>query len=90
MVETRFTVRSQPRSVCHEQSIVKYFGALRMMREGPSEPAFRRRFQTTFMLLCLKGMVVSDKGKGLIERDKVSIKETNESEPLKRRRKLNR
>ena len=35
--------RSQQRPVCHEQSIVKYFGALRMMREGPSEPAFQAK-----------------------------------------------
>ena len=61
---TRWFRRSQQRPVCHEQSIVKYFGALRMMREGPSEPAFRRRFQTAFMLLSLKDLVVSDKGKG--------------------------
>ncbi|MCK4988973.1 MAG: hypothetical protein KAS29_00750, partial [Bacteroidales bacterium] len=42
----------------------KCFDALQMMREGPSEPAFRRRFQTTFMLLSLRDLVVSDKGKG--------------------------
>ncbi len=36
-----------------------------MMRVGPSEPTFRRGFQTTFMLLDLKGLVRSDKGKGI-------------------------
>jgi hypothetical protein len=35
------------------------------MRVGPSESAFRRRPQTTFMLLGLKGSVRSDKGKGI-------------------------
>lgn len=57
-----------------------------MMRAGPSESSFRRGFQTTFMLLCLRDMVVSDKGKGHELRDQVSIKETNESEPFMRRR----
>ena len=45
----------------------KYFDAVLMMRAGPSESAYRRRFQTAFMLLSLKGMVVSDKGKGIIK-----------------------
>ena len=64
----------------------RYFDAVRMMRAGPSESSFRRGFQTTFMLLCLRDMVVSDKGKGHELRDQVSIKETNESEPFMRRR----
>ncbi len=38
-----------------------------MMRAGPSESAFRRRFQTAFMLLGLKGLVRSDKGKGILK-----------------------
>ena len=38
-----------------------------MMRAGPSESAFRRRFQTAFMLLDLKGLVRSDKGKGILK-----------------------
>lgn len=36
-----------------------------MMRVGPSESAFRRGLQTAFMLLDLKGLVRSDKGKGI-------------------------
>ena len=35
------------------------------MKAGPSVSAFRRRYQTTFMLLVLKGLVGSDKGKGI-------------------------
>jgi len=32
------------------------------MEVGPPEPAYRCRFQTTFMLLQLKVVVVSDEG----------------------------
>ena len=35
------------------------------MRVGPSEPAYRSRFQTTFGGCGLKAMVVSAEGKGL-------------------------
>ena len=38
--------------------------AVQMMREGPSESAYRRRLQTASKLLELKALVVSIRGKG--------------------------
>ena len=37
------------------------------MRVGPLKSTFRRRFQTAFMLLDLRGLVRSDKGKGIVK-----------------------
>lgn len=37
------------------------------MRVGLSESEYRLWFQTTFMLLQLNAVVVSDKGKGILE-----------------------
>jgi hypothetical protein len=57
-----------------------------MMRDGPSEAAYRSSFQTAFKLLWLRAVVVSIKGKGTIK-CQVSNRNTNESESPVRRRK---
>jgi hypothetical protein len=56
-------------------------GAVAKMREGPSEPPFRRRLQTTHCCCVRKGVVVSEWGKGASESHQVGIKEMSTSEP---------
>ncbi len=52
------------------------------MRVGPSGSAFRSRSQTTSKLLRLRAVVVSVGGKARGKLAQVSIRETNESEPV--------
>ncbi|MFT4092493.1 MAG: hypothetical protein QM640_02550 [Niabella sp.] len=57
------------------------------MMAGPSVAACRSRYQATFILLRLKAVVVSDKGKGISLKCQVRVKKVNVSEPLMRHRK---
>jgi hypothetical protein len=60
--------------------------AVRMMREGPSEPVYRHGLQTASKLLGLNAPVVSVRGKGPLK-GQVSNKKTNVNELPQRRRK---
>jgi hypothetical protein len=72
-------------TVRHEGSFEKVNSrshAVEEMREGPSEPACRSRFQITLRCVRLKASGGERQGKGPVRRDQIRTMKTNANEPL--------